>query len=144
MREQSTPRESGHRTVPHTADLRVEAWAPTREECIAQAVLGTVESFVGTAAVHPEHTQLCQLSAHSDEDLLVAALEEVVYMVDTTGEVPVDVEVEPVDGGVEIRFAMADATHLPQTGAIPKAVSLHELRFGPGPSGWRCSVTLDV
>lgn len=34
---------SGHRSVPHTADLRIEAWAPTRDGCIRQAVLGTVE-----------------------------------------------------------------------------------------------------
>lgn len=37
---------SGHRSVPHTADLRIEAWAPTRDGCIRQAVLGTVESFL--------------------------------------------------------------------------------------------------
>ena len=35
---------SGHRSVPHTADLRIEAWAPTRDGCIRQAVLGAVES----------------------------------------------------------------------------------------------------
>ena len=34
----------GHRSVPHTADLRIEAWAPTRDGCIRQAVLGAVES----------------------------------------------------------------------------------------------------
>jgi hypothetical protein len=30
---------SGYRIVPHTADLRIEAWAPTRNGCIRQAVL---------------------------------------------------------------------------------------------------------
>ncbi len=40
----------GHRTVPHTADLRIEAWAPTRDGCIRQAVLGTVESFLAYLA----------------------------------------------------------------------------------------------
>jgi SHS2 domain-containing protein len=29
-------------------------------------------------------------------------------------------------------------------GAVPKAVSLHELRFDGGPAGWSCGVTLDV
>jgi hypothetical protein len=33
---------AGHRGVPHTADLRIEAWAPSRDGCIRQAVLGTV------------------------------------------------------------------------------------------------------
>ena len=36
---------SGHRSVPHTADLRIEAWAPTRDGCNRQAALSTVESF---------------------------------------------------------------------------------------------------
>ncbi len=135
---------SGRRTVPHTADVRVEAWAPTREECIAQAVLGTVESFLDTTSVHPGHGYRCRLTAHSDEDLLAAVLDEVIYRLDTAGEAPVDLEVEPVEEGVEVRFAMADAGALPQTGAVPKAVSLHELSLAAGPAGWRCSVTLDV
>ncbi len=136
--------ESGHRTVPHTADLRVEAWAPTREGCIAQAVLGTVDSFLDTSAGHPDHTHRCRLAGHSDEDLLVAVLDEVVYLLDTENEAPVDVELEPIDAGVDVRFAMCDATRLPQIGAVPKAVSLHEVCIAPGPRGWRCSVTVDV
>jgi len=39
---------------------------------------------------------------------------------------------------------MADADALPVTGAAPKAVTLHGLRFDGGPDGWTCSVTLDV
>jgi hypothetical protein len=44
----------GHRTVAHTADLRVEAWAPSREQCIAEAVLGTVAAFVDTSSAPAE------------------------------------------------------------------------------------------
>lgn len=135
---------SGHRAVPHTADLRIEAWAPTRDECIAEAVLGAVESFLDTSAAHPGRTHRCQLSAHSDEDLLVAVLDEVIYLLDTLGEVPVDLEIEPLGDGVDVELAMVDARGLPQVGAVPKAVSLHELSLAPGPTGWRCSVTLDV
>jgi SHS2 domain-containing protein len=142
-----TETAAGRRTVPHTADLRVEAWAATREDCIAQAVLGAVESFVDIVSAHPTRTRRCRFPAEADEDLLVDVLEEVVYLLDTAGEVPVDVEIEPVedaDGSVDVRFAMVAAAGLPQVGAVPKAVSLHELRLGRGPRGWRCSVTLDV
>lgn len=136
--------EAGHRTVPHTADLRVEAWAPTREGCIAQAVLGTVDSFLDTSSAHPSRTHPCQLVGHSDEDLLVAVLDEVIYLLDTKNEVPIDVELDPTEAGLDVRFAMCEATQLPQIGALPKAVSLHELRLAAGPDGWRGSVTLDV
>jgi SHS2 domain-containing protein len=66
--------KAGHRSVPHTADLRIEAWAPTREGCIHQAVLGTVESFLDTSSARPDHTRLRRLTADRDDHLLVAVL----------------------------------------------------------------------
>lgn len=72
--------------MPHTADLRIEAWAPTRDGCIRQAVLGTVESFLDLESAHAVHTRLRRLTADRDDDLLVAVLEEVIYLLDTVGE----------------------------------------------------------
>jgi protein archease len=135
---------SGHRTVPHTADLRIEAWAPTRDGCIREAVLGTVESFLDLSSAHPDHTRLRRLIADRDDDLLVAVLDEVIYLLDTVAEVPVDLELHDIDDGVDVMFAMADAGTRLQVGAVPKAVSLNELRFSGGRDGWRCLVTLDV
>jgi SHS2 domain-containing protein len=135
---------SGHRTVPHTADLRIEAWAPTRDGCIRQAVLGTVESFLDLSSAHPDHTRLRRLIADRDDDLLVAVLDEVIYLLDTVAEAPVDLELYDIDDGVDVMFAMADAATLLQVGAVPKAVSLNGLRFSGGRDGWRCLVTLDV
>lgn len=138
---------SGHRTVPHTADLRITAWAPTRDGCIRQATLGAVESFLdlrGPPRARADHTRLRRLSADSDDDLLVAVLDEVIYLLDICGEVPVDLELHDVDGDVEVAFAMVDARNLVQLGAVPKAVSLNDLRFTHSRKGWRCLVTLDV
>ena len=89
---------SGHRSVPHTADLRIEAWAPTRDGCIRQAVLGTVESFLDTSSAQAQQTRRRRLTGNRDDDLLVAALEEVIYLLDTTGEAPVDVNLSQADG----------------------------------------------
>ncbi|HXY64516.1 MAG TPA: archease [Mycobacterium sp.] len=135
---------SGYRSVPHTADFRIEAWAPTRNGCIRQAVLGTVASFLDTSSARPNHTLVRRLTAERDDDLLVAVLDEVIYLLDTAGDAPVDVEVNGTDEKADVTFAMADASRLPQIGAIPKAVSLNELRLARGPASWRCSVTLDV
>ncbi|BBX95802.1 archease [Mycobacterium lacus] len=134
----------GHRAVPHTADLRIEAWAPTRDGCIRQAVLAVVESFLDLGSARADHTRLRRLTADRDDDLLVAVLEEVIYLLETAGEAPVDVELADVGGGLDATFAMADASTLVQVGAVPKAVSLNELRFCRDRHGWRCSVTLDV
>ncbi|USC14771.1 MULTISPECIES: archease [Rhodococcus] len=135
---------SGYRSVPHTADLRIEAWAPTRDECIAQAVRGAVASFADISSAGPGRVRKRPLTADGDEDLLVAVLDEVIYLLDTAGEIPIDVVVESGGGTAEARFSMVDAAAVPQIGAVPKAVSLHELRLDRGPEGWSCSVTLDV
>ncbi len=137
-------RRGGHRSVPHTADLRVEAWAPTREECLAHAVRGMCESFLDLTGAAAVRRQDVVVRADSDADLLVALLEEVVYWLDTADEVPVDVELTDVPDGLRASLHMADAASLPVTGAAPKAVTLHDLDFVRGPEGWTCSVTLDV
>ncbi|MFF4573812.1 archease [Streptomyces sp. NPDC001410] len=134
----------GHRTVPHTGDLRVEAWAPTREECIVEAVRGVVGSFTELPAGACGVTRECVVSAEDDGRLLVAVLEEVIYRMDAADELPVDVSVAPEPGGVRVRFRMADSSTATQTGAVPKAVALHGLRLARESQGWACRVTLDV
>lgn len=86
-------RIAGHRTVPHTADLRIEAWAVTREECLAEAVRGLVGSFAAAADRQPYRRDSRVMAARSDEDLLVALVDEVIYRLDADGEVPVSVAV---------------------------------------------------
>lgn len=135
---------SGHRTVPHTADLRIEAWAPTRGGCIRQAVLGAVESFLDTSSAKVQRTHRSRVTGNGDDDLLVAALEEIIYLLDATGQAPVGVEICDVDDGIDMTLAMVDSSTLAQVGAVPKAVSLSDLDLSHATDGWRCSVTLDV
>jgi SHS2 domain-containing protein len=135
---------AGHRGVPHTADLRIEAWAPSRDDCIRQAVLGTVDSFLDISSARPHRSLSRRLTAGSDDDLLVAVLEEVIFLLDTVGEAPVDLDLQGGGGVAEVNFAMVDARTLPQVGAVPKAVSLNDLRLSHDDNGWRCLVTLDV
>jgi SHS2 domain-containing protein len=137
-------RHSGHRGVPHTADLRIEAWAPTREECLAQAVRAVCESFLDLTGAVGVRQRDVLVRGDRDEDVLVGLLEEVLYWLDTQGEIPIEVEPVPVADGLRVGLRMADTDPLPSTGAVPKAVTLHELDFRPGPEGWTCAVTLDV
>jgi protein archease len=136
----------GHRSAPHTADLRIEAWAETREECVAEAVRGLVESFANVAGADPRRTVERQVNADRDEDLLAAAVDEVIYRMDADGDVPVSVTVRPAgDGGVILVLSLADIGAVEIVGAAPKAASFHELRCAADPSGrWSCSVTVDV
>lgn len=141
---------SGHRSVPHTADLRVEAWAGTRDECLAAAVRGVVSAFADTTDLPPRHEATTRITGRDDADLVVAALDEVVYLLDTTGEVPVTVSVVPVGSTVagttelDLRFGLARLTPDRTVGATPKAATLHGLEFARHDGQWRCTVILDV
>ena len=136
----------GHRSVPHTADLRVEAWAPTREECLAEAARGLVDSFAVVVAARPRRTAERRFIAGSDADLLVAVIDEVIYRLDADGQIPAAVEVRAApEGGVVLSMQLADVGEAEITGALPKAASLHELRCAPDAAGWwSCAVTVDV
>jgi SHS2 domain-containing protein len=134
----------GHRSVPHTADTRIEAWASTRETCLAEAVTGLVASFVDTTGAHAVRTATVDLTADSDADALVEVLDEVIYLLDTQGTVPIDTDVVPGPAGPGMRLHLAPVADVGTTGAVPKAVTLHDLRFDRLDRGWFCAVTIDV
>jgi len=143
------PGDSGYRLAPHTADLRIEAWAPSREECLAQAVRALVASFAETGPSRPVRAARRRLAAGgptADADLLAAALEEVIFRLDADGEVPAVVSVSALAGGaVELELGLVPLGSVTVTGAGPKAVSLHEIRCAPDESGrWLASATIDV
>lgn len=135
---------SGHRAVPHTADVRIEAWAVSRERCLVEAALGMVECFADVTAVRPTSVERVRLAEDSDEGLLTALLDEVVYRLDVDGRVPVDLEADAMDGDLDVRLALAELADVEVTGATPKGISWHGLHIGPDPYGWSCAVTVDV
>ncbi|WP_431945215.1 archease [Actinacidiphila sp. bgisy167] len=134
----------GHRGVPHTADVRIEAWGATREQCLVEAVLGLVECFADVAGVRPAYVRRIALAEGADDDLLADILDEVIFRLEVHGEVPVDLEAEADDGGLDVRMAVADVASVEVVGAVPKAVSLGDLHLAPGPYGWTCAATVDV
>lgn len=154
----------GWRTLPHTADTRFQAWAPSREECLVEAVTALVSSFVDTTGARPTDSATARMVPGNDEDLLVDVLDEVIYLLETTGRVPVTTEIGTPDGdrsddgqrdsdqsyGLVVRFGTVDVDQLTPVGAAPKAVALHDLHFSAGSTGsgdaggWSCTVTVDV
>lgn len=134
----------GHRTVAHTADTRIEAWAPTVGECLAEAVLGMAESFLDLRGAPVAARHDLPVAPAPPADRLVAVLDEVIYLMDTTGRVPVGATAVAGPSGLVLRLDLADLSDVPQIGAVPKAVALHRLVFEPRDGGWACAVTLDV
>ncbi|WP_262281774.1 archease [Micromonospora sp. MA102] len=135
----------GHRNIPHTADVRIEAWAPDREGCVAEAVTALVDTFVDTTGAVADGETGFRVPPGADADLLVGVLDEVIFRLETADELPLETEVRTADdGGLAVRWRTTGTDAVELVGAVPKAVSLHELRFAAEPAGWRCAVTLDV
>ncbi|MFI7500812.1 archease [Streptomyces sp. NPDC049687] len=134
--------ESGHRTVPHPTDIRVDAWGTSRERCLVEAALGMVECFADVTAVRPTAVERIQLAEAADDDLLSALLDEVAHRLEVRGQVPVDLEAEATDSGLDVRLAVAALADVKIVGSVPTSVAWHELRMGPDPYGWSCAVTV--
>ncbi|WP_369197935.1 archease [Streptomyces djakartensis] len=138
------PGECGHRAVPHLGDIRIEAWAACREHCLAEAVLAMVETFADVSGVRPTATGRVRLADASDDDLLAGLLDEIIRRLEEYGEIPVDVEADEADGGLDVRLAVAGVADVAITGRVPTAVAWEELRVGPDPYGWSCTVRVNA
>jgi SHS2 domain-containing protein len=136
--------ERGHRSLPHTADIRIEAWGPDPQGCLAEAVAALVDAFADTSGAQPERTVETDLAAETCADALMAVLDEVIYLLDAADAVPLGAEVEWRPGALRLRMPVASLHALGLTGAAPKGVSLHGLRFSPGERGYSCTATIDV
>lgn len=131
----------GHRALEHTADTIIEGWGPDRDASLEEAVLALVEGFVDTAEAAVETRAQAELAAGTPEDMLSAVLEEVIYLLDVQGAVPVTVEIS--EG--RARFGLAGLDAVEAVGPEPKAVALSGLSCAPAADGtWRARAIIDV
>ncbi|WP_344981728.1 archease [Streptosporangium fragile] len=121
----------------------MDAWSPSRAECVAQAVRGLVAGAVRPCIAVPYKQIVVRIEPESDPDLLTATLCQVIIRLGTDGQVPADVEVvEDTDGGATLVMAMvpiAEVTALPV--AVPAA---DDVVFEHAGGGWRCHAVVDV
>lgn len=130
---------------PHVADLVLEAWGADRLTCLASAVTGLVATFADPSGAPPGPSVEFAIPPAPDEDLLVRLLEEVIYLVDVRGLVPVAVRVSDADGGLRGEFDTVTVGDVEEVGALPKGVSRSAVELGPASgTGWRCRVIVDV
>lgn len=142
----------GHAVRAHTADVRIEAWAPTAGACYEELVAAFVELFAGVdgtrgAADAAGERRTFDVGSGSPAGLAVLLLEDVLGLVDVEGLVPAETEVERCDGGRltgVFRLVPIDAVEL--TGAVAKGISYEGLVFEPvGRDGpWHAEAIVDV
>lgn len=134
--------------------IRLGVSAPTRPECLAEAVHALVG--VQTGVTDPDALQRMARTAATvlvpethDSGLLAGLLDQVIRRILLVGSVPVDVEVtEPQKGGLDVRLAVVPITTAVRTPATrvstgtPPRLSDLSLRAVSG--RWRATFTLDL
>lgn len=148
-------RRRGHRAVPHTADVIVEAWGPDVPSCCEEAIAALIATYadagtppiVGQHHVHiaPASPLAATPAGAGAEAILLDALEEVIFTLDTAAGVPVRARAIPADdGGLDLLLDLADPHDVAGTGAVPKAISRSGLHVAIGPAQVRCQFLVDV
>src|SRR5690349_8428949 len=101
----------------HLGDLRIRAWAPTREECLAEAVHAMVVTFVGRV---PPYASTVDFDVFGDTnaDLLVGVLRTVIFRIGKWNEFPVATDVTGLPAGLRVHCAMADLGLVIPVGAV--------------------------
>jgi SHS2 domain-containing protein len=143
----ATPREpaaAGHRVLPETSDVMLEAWGPTRETCMAQAVGALVACFADVTVATSTRVVPFTVAAGTDERQLLDILDECLSVFEMFEIVPVDTQVERADdGSLACSFDAAEAGRVHLLAGPPRGVRLHELEFEKT-DGWHCLVGVDV
>lgn len=138
------PRPAGHRTLPHTADVILEAWGPDVSSCCEQAVAALVDTYVAAGGGAVVAERRFRVAPGPAEDAVLAVLDEVIFVLDTADAVPVAAEVRPGGGGLDVVLRLADRGSVEPTGAVPKAVSRSGLAVDAAPGRVSCRFLVDV
>jgi SHS2 domain-containing protein len=134
----------GRRLLSHTADVRLEAWGPTLVECLDQCVRALADVFV-LAPDDAAHVYVpVHLPAGSPSEVVVALLEEALFLVDVRGLVPLRARLDIGSRGVTGAFDAVALTEVEQAGSVPKAIARSDLEVGETDGAWHAVVTVDV
>jgi len=129
--------------VDHTAELQLEIEAPSRAAVFSDAVLALGDLLAGD--LRPDGArQTRQLSVRAADDpvLLAAWLDEIVFVAETEGLVPLRAERLDVGTG-EVRGAVSFVEGVAPPHLV-KGVTYHDLALFRDGETWRARVILDV
>lgn len=103
-----------------------------------------VETYVAPGAWRIVAEQTVHLGPGRNDRLLLAVLDEVIFLLDTADAVPVGAAVRAADGGLELSIRLAAPSGLEPTGALPKAVSRSGLEVTARTRQVRCRFLVDL
>jgi SHS2 domain-containing protein len=132
-----------HSFEDHTGEVRLRLEAPTLAALFEEAAMGLAELMLEVASdTREEREQSVTVEARDREALLVAWLNELVFLSETRGRVYTEVRVHSVsDTRLEasVRGVFPEALR-----TAVKAATLHGLKVDESADGFTATVVLDV
>lgn len=140
----------GHHSFDHTADVGIEAWAPTLPALLEEVTLGLCELIADTSCIVPREERPVVLRADDREELLVSFANEVIFLLDTEAFLVGAVEVAAIsndDGQLALHGTLRGepldrARHLTFTEI--KSATYHDLSIQEEAGALRVRVVFDV
>lgn len=139
----------GYRFVEHTADLGIEVWGESLDELFAEALVAFTDTLTEVERVDEQREVTIELSAPGLEELLVAWLEELLFLYETEGLLCRRAEVAVVelpDGPTLAAGAFGEVHDLDRQPlkTLVKAITYHRLAVTRKAGGYRAQVILDL
>ncbi len=137
---------AGFRLLEHTADIGIEAWGPQLGDLFEQAALGLKSLLIGTSPVAEAQTSPVRLDADDPGELLVAWLNEIIFLFETQNLVPGSFRIEQVDR-TGLQALVCNEAFAPDRHTVErqvKAATYHQLYLGKEADGWHARIYLDL
>lgn len=125
--------------VEHTSELELRVEAPS-EELVFQDTMKALAELLNEGGAGPEVTRQIQLEAPDRAALLVAWLEELLFLAETEGLVPTEVEL--VRRNTHLEATVHGRIGEPRP--LVKGITYHGLEVEKVAGSWRAQVVIDV
>ena len=138
--------DSGFEIFAVTADKGIRAWGPGLQEAFRQAARALWGLMVEPAAVGSRLTIPVAVEAADQETLLVAWLNELLYLYEAQGFIGQDCTISRLTEtrlDAELTGETVDPARHVLVSHV-KAVTYHQLHVGPTEKGWEAQVVVDV
>ena len=126
--------------------MGVEAWAKSLEQLFIEAALGLREVIFGGVTVSCQESRLVIIEAEDMTELLVAWLNELLYLFDVDRLVPAAFQIEQL-GDTHLRGRIFGELYSPDNHPMEhqvKAVTYHQSELTGQLGGFRAKVYLDL
>lgn len=141
------------RELPHTADRALRVWGEGLPDLLVGAARGMCTLMGDVADLTPDVWRAIQVEADDREALLVEWLNELLFLIEQEGLMPVEFNIQflqdmaetgPAGGAGPALVASVGSAVAPVTRAHIKAATYHDLELVKDETGWSTVVTFDV